>query len=568
MRTSAASLPAFATLASALTLAACGGVGDVITGISPGPGGPTAEITLGVGEVRTIGAAEATSLRINGAAGGADFTLIPFHGTSNPASTVTLEFAGEQLMAASGPPTPQIGGLTPGLSLAHAGAVHAATSFEARLRLAERAELTSRIAASRAAYAVSGGARGAAATEVPTVGATMAFNAAPSVSCTEQSTRTGRVVTLTQRAVIVADNSNPAGGFTDAEYAAIGEEFDAHAHPMVTQTFGAPTDLDQNGGRVVVLFTRAVNELTPRGAQGITFGFFTARDVLRKSACAASNEAEILYMIVPDPAGEVNGNVRTKALVRRIATGTLAHEYQHLVNAARRVYVNNASTFEATWLNEGLSTIAEELMFYRVAGLNPRGNTTLETLRSSQSMTATADAYQVGNFNRLIEYLRDPESESPFNDVDDLATRGATWQFLRYAADRTGVAEQTLWQNLVNARTAGVANFNAVFGSDFMTLVRDWVTAQYTDDAVPEVPSTFQQPSWNYRSILPALTANSAYPLRIRPLAGGSVSLTLAGGGAAYLRFGVASGATGTVRVTSPSGAVPGAVSLTVVRTR
>jgi hypothetical protein len=208
-------------------------------------------------------------------------------------------------------------------------------------------------------------------------------------------------------------------------------------------------------------------------------------------------------------------------------------------------------------------------MFYRVAGLSPRRNLAADVLLSPVSTAAAADAYQVGNFNRLIEYLRNPELESPFGDNDDLATRGATWQFLRYAVDRSATTEQTLWSKLVNAKTTGAANVSAAFGTDFLTLVRDWATAQYTDDAVAAAPPTFQQASWNYRSILPTLVTNRTFPLRTRSLAGGAlVTLTLRGGGASYLRFGVASGATGTVQVTSSGGAVPGAVSLTIVRTR
>jgi hypothetical protein len=315
-----------------------------------------------------------------------------------------------------------------------------------------------------------------------------------------------------------------------------------------------------------------VNELTPVGARGVVVGYFNARDVLpRAGDCPASNEAEVMYAIVPDPTGVVNGNRRTKETVRRSIIGVLAHEYQHLINAERRVYVNGARSFEETWLNEGLSVIAEELMFYRVSGMGPRENVGIDALLASSARTDAVNAYQVGNFNRVIEQLRYPESNSPFDNLDELGTRGSTWQFLRYAADQSGIDEQTLWQKLVNARTTGVANFNAAFGADFMTLVRDWATARYVDDWVPQVPATYQQPSWNYRSILPTLVPTRTFPLRTWTLGNAApLRVVLRAGGAAYVRFGVAAGTTATVRATSGAsgGVVPSEVSFTIVRTR
>ena len=578
LRASARASTLALNLLTVVALAGCGGDGGgPVTGPGPNPSQTPITLTLGVGEVRTVSAAEAGLLRVTGAQGGAEFTLIPFYGTTSVASIATLEFSGQELSATAGPPSPEIGhpaAAGPSLSLAP-GAPDVATSFELGLRRAEGDQLTPRIPAARAAYAASVGAGRAlasAAAAVPAVGDVMTLNAAASASCAEESMRTGRVVSVTQRAVVVADNENPSGGFTDAEYAAIGQEFDALVDPLVTQFFGDPTDLDESGGRVTIFFTRAVNELTPAGARGVVFGYFNARDVLPKTgdpACPASNEAEVLYLIVPDPTGVVNGNRRTKETVRRTITGILAHEYQHLINAGRRVYVNGARTFEETWLNEGLSTIAEELMFYRVAGMSPRANVAVDALLSSAARAEALNAYQVGNFVRVVDHLRYPESTSPFDNLDELATRGATWQFLRYAADQLGTDESVLWQKLVNARTSGVANFNAASGADFVTMLRDWATARYVDDAVPQAASRYQQPSWNYRSILPTLVPNRSFPLRTWALGNGApFRLVLRAGGAAYLRFGVASGTTGTVRITLSEGAAPEAVWFTVVRTR
>jgi hypothetical protein len=121
---------------------------------------------------------------------------------------------------------------------------------------------------------------------------------------------------------------------------------------------------------------------------------------------------------------------------------------------------------------------------------------------------------------------------------------------------------------LANAKVKGIPNFTAVFGGTFVNLVRDWAVAQYTDDAVATV-ATFQHLSWNYRSVVPALLDPPRFPLKTRTLTAGSqVSLTLNGGAAAYLRFGVAGGVTGKITGTSTGAALPARVSLTVVRTK
>jgi hypothetical protein len=542
--------------------------------------GAAVGISLAVGESRTFTAAQAATIDINGGASGSEFVLIPFYGSQAAASTVALQFTGTQIGAVTGPPTPQRGpAWGPLLSRASSrNALSAAARFDAELRRFERGMSAGRIRAARAARAMRPSAAlsgSASLAAVPVVGDLVTYNTSRT-GCTNPSLRPGRVVAVTQRAVIVADNANPANGFTDAEYAAIGQEFDALVYPTITQTFGAPVDIDDNGARSVVFYTRAVNELTPTGSEAVTGGFFHPRDLLPKVGpapgtgddCPTSNEAEMFYMLVPDPTGEVNGNVRTKESVRQRTVGVLGHEFQHLINASRRMFVNNASGFEEVWLNEGLSHVAEELLFYRVSGLAPRQNITLTTLRSSQTILDAVNAYQVSNLARLNEYLENPEQNSPYAANDELATRGATWSLLRYAADRSSTAQQTLWFNLVNSTTAGIPNFTAVFGGSFLDLVRDWVVANYTDDALSTI-TTLQHPSWNYRSVLPALVTPAVYPLRTQALVAATpVSLTLGGGAAAYLRFSVAGGATGRVTSTSSGAALPAGMSVTLVRTR
>ena len=396
---------------------------------------------------------------------------------------------------------------------------------------------------------------------LPVVGDLLEFNVQSESTCGDAVMRTGRVVAITDRAIVIADSNNPAGGFSDAEYAAFGNAFDQLVWPVNTRTFGEPSDVDQNG-RVLIFFTSAVNNLsgTDETILGFYFGrdLFPRKDVQRPRAlqgCAASNEAEMFYMRVPDP----SRSGFSKEQVERNTVGTIAHEFQHLINASRRLYVNNASEIsEEVWLNEALSHIAEELIFYEATQLGPRQNIDWNRINSSAQNGSAFTRYALPNFGRLVIYLRRPEDASLLGK-DELPTRGAGWAFLRYAADRKGGSESQLWYNLVNSRNTGLVNLQNVLTPDPVNWMQDWTVAMYADDAVPGVNADrFSQPSWNFRSVMPAISSTRNFPLRTFVLGGATISMTLKAGGAGFVRFGVAPGGRADVRTTSGGSPLPG----------
>ena len=276
----------------------------------------------------------------------------------------------------------------------------------------------------------------------------------------------------------------------------------------------------------------------------------------------------MFYLPVPDLTSTFNGRYTDKASLSNTVLGTLVHEFQHLINAGRRIYVNNASSFEEVWLNEGLSHIAEELLYYRISGNPPRSNIDVNLLRSTQAQRDAVNTYQLNNLGRLSTYMSAPETNSPFSQIDGLEMRGAIWQLLRYSADRKGGLEQTTWSALVNSSVAGQENFNNVFG-DIITMTRDWAIAQFTDDAGFGLSPNFSNPSWNFRSIMPAITSGGAFPLHTRALLSSPLDIpVLNGGGAAYVRFSVAANAPAIIGATSSGQAVPSVVEFFLLRTQ
>ncbi len=381
-----------------------------------------------------------------------------------------------------------------------------------------------------------------------------------------------RVAAIGTKSIVLSDTLNPADGFTDAEYQRFATRFDTLVYPLDVGAFGDAGDIDGNG-RVAIIFTRTVNELTPVGADYFVGGFFNPRDLEPRVGpsvdlnCAGSNEGEMFYMLVPTDSVGINGVKHTKGFVDSLTTGTIAHEFQHLINESHRLYVES----EEVWLNEGLSHIAEELLYYRESGKGPRQNLNDNAIRVVDRpgyVFWKMDASQ--NFSRLLSYITSPGANSPIADDDELATRGATWSFLRYLADHVGTNDGTIWQQLVNSGTTGFGTLTKVLGADPMPMIRDWAVANYVDDLGITSDARFQNPSWNFRDIYSTtFLAFKAYPLRVTNIPDNTpVSLSIRGGSASYARFTVSAGGDALLSFTSGGGAPLSAFQFIVVRTK
>jgi hypothetical protein len=494
--------------------------------------------------------------------------IVPFH-ASTSGQRLGVEITGDGIAR------PPRSVTTPALQLnpsSRATERDLATEFDRRLREREARDLRAlvRTGGGVPAASLSGSAQ---SRSVPSVGDTLVINVNAHQTCTQRIDRRARVRFVSERAIFLEDTSNPAGGFTDADHQVFAAAFDQTVYPTITRNFGQPTDIDGNG-RVLILFTRAVNELTASGSDSYVAGFFYARDLfpIRDAdglrGCAGSNAAEILYMLTPDPTGVVNGHVRTREFVAERTVGVLAHELQHLINASRRIHMVPGQNWnEEFWLNEGLSHIAEELIFYATTPYDPGQGITIQMLRNGPGHLSRFNQYQVSNAGRYSSFLRNPEEASPL-DGNGLGTRGASWAFLRYAADRYGGDQEEFWQRLVDSDATGYSNLLSVLGSSPLAWMHDWSVALYADDLLPSISTRFRQPSWNHRSVLPALSSNGgSYPLKIVDLRPGTESrFELAAGSAVTVRFRVPSGAPARLRVTSGSAIPPPELRYTILR--
>ncbi len=502
---------------------------------------PTRARLLAKGQVVTdLGGA---GVCLSGSDSGATFALIAFNADLVPDAALAVQLTTTGTLAAVRAPSP------PGA------------------RVLERSESASTSVAS----GIRGNAVGVNSLASLAVGDAYTFNANLTDACTNPVLRTGRVVAITTTAVVVADNTNPSAGLTDAEYAAVGQEFDTLWNPAVSLNIGNPSDIDNNT-RVVLVFTRAMNASAASLPTHPTV-LFLARDLRPATpnpstplpACGGSNVAEMLYIVAADPNGAAGGMIQKAALLQQLPRAG-AHSLWHLINASRRLAANPVRPQEQTWIEEGFGQIAEELTFHRASARASRQNiSVLDLTQTFQSLNAF-QAFQRPNVDNYVAFLRSPSSVSPLSSDASPATRGATWSLLRYLVDRSQPPDYNRWTELVNSQTVGVANLMGVFGSDLPLQMRDWTISLLTDDLFA-TEARYRQPSWDLHSVI-AVLYPGPFPLAIMPLpVNGTVTASVVAGSAGYFRFRVAAGASGSVGWSGTAGAaVPPRILWSVVR--
>lgn len=366
------------------------------------------------------------------------------------------------------------------------------------------------------------GSGAALAAPVPAVGDTLEF----AFSCVSQSSFpgtpssiTGVVTEVSDRAVVVEDTVG-SGAFTLAEYQTIAANFDDVIFATDTAYFGSPADIDSNGDRVVLLFSAGVNVMSdssPNGYDdGIIAGFFCPTDL-----GGGGNNAEMFYLVMPDSTGEYTTAADeglTKTEVLNFANGTVAHEFQHLINAQRGM--GGASD---AWLNEGLSHLAEEVVGHAATGLAPGSDLTLSDYDLVPNGVDIFNSYHIGNWFNLSQYLIQPSdtaglvmASDPFGPAT-FRMRGTSWSFVRYLLDRfeTAPTETTRTRALVQDGSADARDaVAAAFGVAFDSLVSDWSMMLAVDNQPGLMPRTeLQLPSYRLRDMYAELAdRSSAFP--------------------------------------------------------
>lgn len=486
-------------------LAACGGGTTDPTPPVPASCAAPAAVTLAVGAHQVIDPRlSGGCVRLGGAAGDEEYLVVLFSGSGVESKTgvsgpYTFQIgdAGGVEVAGGAPPTG-----APAFLAAGAVTGSAAAAFDAGLRQRE-AELEVP-ASARAAAAPPGPAT------APPVGDQRTFQVCTNSTCKETATVTATARAVGQTVAIYADHANPvfADTLRPEDYTELVDLFDAHLVPIGTAAFGAHSDIDNNGV-VLILISKRVNDFTTNCSDGRVIGYFFGGDLL--TTVAGSNKAEVFFTFAPAPA---SGNCT--AITRRTALNqlkpTLIHEFQHMISFNQHRLIRSGGQ-EETWLNEGLSHLAEDLAGQLIPNESCPGS------NSCRGLFATA------NVSNAHSYWVDPTRYAlVFGESSSgtLQERGAGALFTRWLLDQFGTGENGFGftRALVGTNRIGQANLEAVTGQGFALLAGQWLMTSYVDDlpGFTEPSGKLAYATWDFRTVMNN-PANSGlfpggYPLR------------------------------------------------------
>lgn len=228
---------------------------------------------------------------------------------------------------------------------------------------------------------------------------------------------------ITDHAYFFVEAGIPA---SDANLERVGQDFETIVYPAVRAAFGSErtpgVDSDE---RITLLHANIAG----------TGGYFNGGDEVPRSVYPFSNEREMLYLeagILSSPGAPYN------ALV--------AHELQHMVHS-------HADPSEESWVNEGMSQVAAELV---------GGGSDWLSLFLSAPDTGLIDWPEIGS--SAIHY-------------------GASELFFSYLLDRFGGRDNAkVLLGEQRDSIGGVRAYLEPFGAEFDEIYADWLIANYLDE--------------------------------------------------------------------------------------
>lgn len=257
--------------------------------------------------------------------------------------------------------------------------------------------------------------------------------------------------------------------------------YSAYGKPIIQDYFGGVSDIDGNG-KVLVVAHPVV--------EGGTAAFVWSGDLFAKSECAASNEAELVFM--------------SANLIRALDDGvhqaleTLVHEVKHvssLYNSIARGNRLGQTAYHPGWIEEGVAEIAGNMSSRRgwAAVGGPAVTDMLVASHIVDFATETGGGLRpefYGTFIRLFRtqgYLNSQPNGvvvNPQGSAAEHSIYGSGWVFWRFVGDAYGAAGSAPYadaplfrQQNDSLSPAGVAGLQAVTGRSFPELMVEYAVA-------------------------------------------------------------------------------------------
>lgn len=231
----------------------------------------------------------------------------------------------------------------------------------------------------------------------------------------------------------------------------IADTFDASIYPTNVRLFGSEPNPGIDGDpHVVLLLSPAVGNY----GQDTTLGYFSQRDEYLPTVDASpvfkhSNAREMLY-------------ISSKIVLtgsEEDYMGTVAHEFQHMINFNQKVLVGRNQRSDDLWIDEGMAMYAIEANGY---GLKTGGRVLADHVKRYQQ--------EPGAFS-LVDWDGNPDGIG----------YGPVYLFMVYLADRFS---ETIIKDIVTSKGIGMANIEAKLkerNTDFKNVFHSWAMANFLD---------------------------------------------------------------------------------------
>jgi uncharacterized protein YjdB len=328
-------------------------------------------------------------------------------------------------------------------------------------------------------------------------------------SCSSFNEITAELRLVTARGYWLVDQTNLAGGFSDADLAQIAAAFEDDVAPVLEATFGPIPDTDGDG-RIAFVSTARVNQ------EG-WLSYASLFDYRPRTECAASNEGDWAYLATP----QTNTSF-TRTFLLAVLPHSLAHDFTHVIQ--NRAVIAGGVRADA-WIEEGQATLGEEVFAHSLSGRSSGQNYGASVIFSSigsvqpYSMVAGlalyygyegSDAPKIPNAPEQCSWLLPLPGGSPPGPCDSSAAFSGSWAFLRWLTDHFADAvggEGALHQALIDASGPGFERVAGLAGLPIETLLARFGASLYVDDRVDLSDALLGLPSWNlfdfHESVVP-----------------------------------------------------------------
>ncbi len=330
---------------------------------------------------------------------------------------------------------------------------------------------------------------------------------------------TARAVYVGTKAIIYEDTKAPLAGQMDSYFTQVGQEFDATMYPSDAVYFGDPLVTDpytDNDQHLNMVFTPSI--------PAALAGFVTGCDFFSRNTTddQVSNFGETFYARVPTVTGPGFSTDNPDSWLRGMR-GAIVHEVKHIASFGAHL-VDNANSFEESWLEEGMAFVAEEVWARdRIYSGTWKGNMTYAStlycdVRPTSQNCMGRPFVMFDHYSRLYTVLDAPGSSSLFGRVsdNDFSFYAVSWSFIRYNADRYATSEVSFLQGITHSvDVTGIANVARQSGADPDQMLGMWSLALYLDENPAMAGNAdVSFPSWHTRDIFAGMSSDfqSTFP--------------------------------------------------------